>query len=958
MYSRIVKVIAVTGILVVGARTAEGHEILSLESVLHNGPSSSAHWSQDAFYCYRGRGGLRVLQVVPGGLMGGGGVLVTAPQRGFMPSDMTIFIRGAINGVVDGDALPAVDLKLDGVYQYTTALGAPATVRAFRQLTSEESKWIGDTLAAEARQRQAQKEAERKALRETIARKLKEIETSYFEEQEKSKKATEDFFSSLKIDLRKNVYIERSLLLHMDFEVQRNVKLDELRQAMLSKDWERCFKITYENFFEGWESRDQDEYGHVSRIKEKPSVSFDALAVKTIFEQIEGYDFVENEDDSFKYIFEAYGNKNWNRCVNIADQIMKQHTAGKEVRIYKDKVKAVILGYPSVEELKVLFSDFLAYEFPCDLIDKRPAEQKRGYRDIVIVRKNIEWDSVVNTCAGIQKEKVNTAGKSSYPVHRRRRPVDGAGFFEDKGRLTVQLRNMPCYISTKDTIDNITGKWNDSDKSLQNRVKRISTDFAEDKISEKEYKDGIISVAKILEEQIMATFVNIEKTNPSKARAGTEPIAVGGGNDSQAELAEYMKGKFASLHFDIASNTYVAPKWRNLIAVEVDDLWPRKIEGLIRAEKWLELINAVSAILGLDTKYDSIPNKAIVDELYRSFQNSVVGIKIGLVDTEEGDNIRRNNTRDGLSVFLVDGRVNYVPPLRWDSNWSANLEIRAFGVLPAKIFVVDNIEDMAQDDYSAGLKSSVGSRECEKFVSYCIKHTSLIKRNNCSYSDGGKFGLTKSPATVLIDEKAQAAKTDKELFSRLWKTIQPENPNATKVEQNLSRLKCGMENEALAKIYDKYSDDKCKDVVNRLSAEMRSVRSLKSADERMSAREKLLNKYKGIFLTGLGQRMNKIIGADTPQGQSAAPTDGGQPVAAGASVAYQKCPDCDGTKYIKEEAVCNRCNGQGQIEKVKLGLNGTSRRVINKCANCNGNGVATKKTPCATCKGKGKIRIE
>ena len=209
-----------------------------------------------------------------------------------------------------------------------------------------------------------------------------------------------------------------------------------------------------------------------------------------------------------------------------------------------------------------------------------------------------------------------------------------------------------------------------------------------------------------------------------------------------------------------------------------------------------------------------------------------------------------------------------------------------------------------------------------------------------------------------IQSKVLAAQQDKLQFKKVWQTVQPENPNATKVEQNLSRLKCGMENETLAKIYDKYSDDKCKDVLNHLVSEMKSVRSLKTADERMAARKNLLDKYKGIFLTGLGQRMDKIIGADARHGQSVSPTNGGRPVAMSDSVAYQKCPDCAGTKYIKEELACDQCNGQGQIEKVKFGLNGTSRRVISKCVNCNGTGVATKKTPCATCKGKGKVRIK
>lgn len=152
--------------------------------------------------------------------------------------------------------------------------------------------------------------------------------------------------------------------------------------------------------------------------------------------------------------------------------------------------------------------------------------------------------------------------------------------------------------------------------------------------------------------------------------------------------------------------------------------------------------------------------------------------------------------------------------------------------------------------------------------------------------------------------------------------------------------------------------DKCKDVLSHMTSEMKSVRSLKTADERMAARKNLLDKYKGIFLIGLCQRMDKIIGTDTTQGQSTASMNGGHNVAAGASSNYQKCTDCDGAKYIKEEAVCDQCNGHGQIEKVKLGLNGTSRRVISKCANCNGTGVATKKTPCATCKGKGKIRVK
>ena len=235
-----------------------------------------------------------------------------------------------------------------------------------------------------------------------------------------------------------------------------------------------------------------------------------------------------------------------------------------------------------------------------------------------------------------------------------------------------------------------------------------------------------------------------------------------------------------------------------------------------------------------------------------------------------------------------------------------------------------------------------------------ITYTTPRNIDLLSGNGGSKYG----EVDAGNQSKVLVAQQDKLQFKKVWQTVQPENPNATKVEQNLSRLKCGMENDVLAKIYDKYSDDKCKDVLNHLVSEMKSARSLKTADERVVARKNLLEKYKGIFLTGLGQRMDKIIGADAHHGQSASPTNGGRPVATSASVAYQKCPDCDGAKSIKEESACDQCNGQGQIEKVKLGLNGTSRRVISKCANCNGTGVATKKTPCATCKGKGKIRVK
>lgn len=928
-------VVVAMGVFVVVSLMAEAREILSLESVLRKGQSSSNQWSQDAFYRYGGRGGLRVLQVIPGGLMGGGGVLVTAPQSDYMSSYMTIFIRGAISGVVDGDALPRVDLKLDGTYQYTTALGATATVRAFRQLTSRENEWIQDTLAEESRQRKTRMETERKTLRDTIAKTIKEIETSYLEEQEKAKKAIEDFFSTLKIDLLKNVYIERSLLLNIGVEVQRNVKLDELKQAMLSKDWERCFVIAYENFFKGWDRGDG---------KMKPIASLDQAAVQAIFAQIENYDFVENGDDSFKDIFKACDQKDWNVCVNIADQILKRRAEGAPVKIDINDAKTKIMGYPCVEDLKAVFSEITVYNFPCVLKNRRSSEQMSN---IVVAQKCSKWDSIVKSCTEGKIAKPEVSHRIGRSGRRGRSGLSDINleFFEKAQWLYVQLQGLPCYIAKKKTIDDIS-------EDGARRARCLSVDFAEDKISETEYRDGIISVAKNLDNQIDATFVNINSAIPNKDSVETGFAPVGSGQDNQTELAEYVKSKFASLRFDIVSNTYVAPKWRNLVTAEVVDLWPRRIEELICAEKWLELVNAVSEILGFDAKYDSIPNTIVIDGLYRLFQQSVVNIKIGLVNTEEGDNIRKNNKRDGLSVFFVDERVNDVQPLKWYSKWTASLKIRAFGTSPTKIFIVDNMDGMSQDDYSAGVNSSVGSAECEKFVSYCIKHTSPIMRSNCSYSDGMGFGLSKTSAMALTSGNVQSVKADKELFSRLWKTIKPENPNASKVEQNLSRLKCGMENDVLAKIYDKYSDDKCKDVLSQLVSEMRSARSLKTADERAVVRENLLSKYKGMFLISLSQRMNKIINSTETQ---ESPVDATNDKLS--TTSHITCPNCKGLRYIKEAVECSKCRGQGKVTNVSRGFGGTIS-TLRQCPQCNGKGIETKRSPCETCKGKGRLKTE
>ena len=257
-------------------------EVRSLESEL-KGDTSSSQWRQDAVYSYSGRGHLKVAQVHPGnGVLGTGGGLLVHLDGDFGGPVKFIFIRGKTGNIVDGDKLPAIDVKVDGIYQYQTALGSVATIRAFRRLTLDEEKKLDEQrkvwrqqdeeLAKQERARleaeRLRREAELKALKKRIASQMEDLERSYAEDQEMAKKEVARFFSSLEINFQKSVYISRTMLPLGPKIVVRNVKLDELREAKEKKDWNRCLRLTYDNYY---------------RSKGSPEMSLDSRYSKEAF---------------------------------------------------------------------------------------------------------------------------------------------------------------------------------------------------------------------------------------------------------------------------------------------------------------------------------------------------------------------------------------------------------------------------------------------------------------------------------------------------------------------------------------------------------------------------------------------------------------------------------------------------------------------------------------------------
>lgn len=336
-------------------------EVISLESAMNSTSSGYSQWDPDAFYAYSGHGSLRVLQVVSGVLGVGAGILVRSDATSAF--DKNIFIKGMFANIADGENLPAVYVKVDGVYQYQNAIGVSATIRAFRKLNAEEESMLEEwsekrkqeraerekRIKEEAAAAKARDKAKRTELKQQITRRVEEIENAYFREQESVKEEMKRFFSNLEIDFEKNVYVDRSWIPFSPRIEVRNVNLDALREAQKHEDWTGCLRIAFEI-----------AHNRTGRYENQAEFTFKSEYSKGVFEKLKNYDFVEKGDSRYAELFAAQEKNDWHSCLRIAAYILGE--------------RKIVEEYPSKEELNDIFELLLSLGFNSRIVFEKEGE--------------------------------------------------------------------------------------------------------------------------------------------------------------------------------------------------------------------------------------------------------------------------------------------------------------------------------------------------------------------------------------------------------------------------------------------------------------------------------------------------------------------------------------------------------------------------------------------------------
>ena len=780
--SVLLKAVAVVGttcgIILSTVAADSGVGIYLLEDMLR----ANAKWNEAAFYVAGGSKNLPVFKVMQwSGIFGSGaGVVVSlSPQK----NGSAVFIRGKFKDMSEGNPLPEMKLKIDGTYQLKSESHGMVTLPALRQLTDKEKEQFD----AEIKRLRELHYAKKKTLQAEIVKRIEKIKLSYFAEQEKAKKEVEDFFSCIDLDIKKNFYLDRNLAGAIDIVLQRNVYLEDLRNAQLQKDWKQCLKIVYTNFYR--------------RNEKKTEILQENVHASEIFRRLAEYGFVEHLDNGewdinpfYKMLYEEDENQNWVSCLNLANEIL-QHPHSLECQ-------TTLIEYPSLNYLKEILDAFLRYRFPLEIriIDKDKATKEttdtflvqRQIRrinhdvnkhfeveDLVFQEFDPRWIVEKNKCKSALGDHAKMSTFSTdfevcYGDNKNARPFfcnyfDGIYHGSEKRGVCLQM--VPCYVAPVKTWEELISKG-------RKEFTRLRDDFSSDKIRTSDYIRGVIDIAKRIEDAVELRFVRVDK------------------------VQEVVNLKAAqSKKMDEAAEE---PGFGNIATQQAND----------------------SSTTG---------------------QN--IGDKPGVVKSED------------------------VP----------------------------------------------------------------------------KFGQTE-----YRNITAEEARADKNEFARIWSLIKPEDPSAASVMRNLSRLRQGMENKSLAKIYDKYAEYKCSKLLKDFNVAVVEAKAKKQVNERMAAREIVVKTYVEKFLRVLRKRMDEIINSEA--GQNDSKSQDGESGFGNQRVTSSVCPDCGGVKFVKEEVPCNRCDGERVETKVKLGLNGTSRRVVSKCPNCKGAGTVLKKSPCRTCKGRGKIQ--
>ena len=493
-------------------------EILSLEEVLQVN-DISAKWKETAFYVTGGSENLQIFKVIPGsGIFGSGaGVVVSlASQKRFL----AVFISGKFTDLSEGNPLPEMNLKIDGTYQFKSESLGTMTLPAFRQLTSKEKEQLDEEIKRLRELYYAQKSAQ----------------------QEKAKKEVEEFFSRLDLDVKKNFYLDRNLAGTIDIMLQRNVYLEDLRNAQLQKDWKQCLKIVYANFYK--------------RNEKKPEILQENVHASEIFKRLVEYGFVEHFDNGewdinplYKWLYEEDEHQDWVSCLNLANEIL-QHPCSLECR-------TTLMEYPSLGYPKEILDAFLHYRFPLEVrvtdYDKASKvatdisfgrRRRRGddqdvgkpfkVDDLAFLGFDSRWIVERNKCRDAldDQTKMSTFSmnfKSYYDDYKYGRPFFCSYFGDsdyERKEWVACLRMVPCYVAPVKTWEELIGKGIDEEEgNIRNEFTQLRNDFTADKIRSSEYIKGVVNVAKRIEDAVESRFVRVDKVQEVAEQKVVEPKA-------------------------------------------------------------------------------------------------------------------------------------------------------------------------------------------------------------------------------------------------------------------------------------------------------------------------------------------------------------------------------------------------------------------------------------------------
>ena len=350
-------VLLIVGVLSLKIAYAVG--LLSLEKEWWDGYFPANVYAEAVYYT-NGSDCFKVLSVVPNQ-----GIIAQAVPYTFDSNgrrDVRIFIKGKFNDIADGDVVPKLYMRLDGTWQYGTALGAMSTIKAFKVLPEAER----DALLQKIEEKQ---KAAAKKIHEERIRKVKELGDFCAKNQEMRKSEIAKFLSSLNLDLLDKIYIDPKFAPHMRASITRDVRLEDMIEAQKQKDWDKCLAIIYEEFLLPEAKSYLDdiwmrEFLYDGSIPKK--LYLDQDIPQKLFSALEElYTSEVNKYTGelligYERLCEAQKKNAWGECLNIANKILLsiKHPAAIDIDFSQ-----TLICYPDEHLFKKIIESLMACKF-------------------------------------------------------------------------------------------------------------------------------------------------------------------------------------------------------------------------------------------------------------------------------------------------------------------------------------------------------------------------------------------------------------------------------------------------------------------------------------------------------------------------------------------------------------------------------------------------------------------